>query len=398
MADPITAPAPAKQPYQDTSVPDWMTMIKGELDIAPVTTPPTPTPEPPKPAPEKPSDKPSEPAVTAPKEPVKPDAPKPEEPEKRWPRTAVEWDNYKKADKERLDNIARERDEIKAERDRVKQEIESLKKQGPSPELDALKKERDELSDRLRLVSVENHPKFKSYFENKTNAQLELAKRIAGNGKGDRIVELLKAPESPIRDQELEQALADLTTVQQSRIASVLNNLAEIESERHSEIAKARDSYERIQSEQQEAHKANQSKVQKTFTDIVQSFTDKEKGNPAYQKRDGDEAWNSSVEQRLEQAKTLLFGDAGQDRVMKAALDAVAYPVALAQLKEVVSENARLQAQIKELTAAQPKVEGAQTTLTGGTPPTPKPKGYDSDPMQAAVNWMKQIHAPQEGQ
>ncbi len=404
MAEPTAPPAPKQPAYVDTSIPDWMTVIKGDLDI-PNRPPAQPLTDPPEPKPDKPDAAP-DPIPTVPagnptgtppvKEPEKQVVKEPESVEDKWPRTAVEWDKRKKDQQARLDAATKERDEIKAERDRVKTEIETLRKQGPSPELDKLKAERDQLSDQLRLVSVENHPKFKSYFENKTNAQLEMAKRIAGSEKGERIVQLLKAPEGPLRDQELENALADLNTVQQSRIASVLNNLADIDAEKQGEIAKARDSYQKIQSDQSETEKQAQARTQQSFNDIISSYTDKDKGSPAFQKRDGDEAWNAGVDQRLGMAKELLFGNPGQEAVMKAAMAAASVPAILEHAKAITAENARLQAQIKELTAAQPKVTEAPKAAGSSAPKQPTRNDPTADPMQAAANWMKQIHAPVE--
>src|SRR6185436_674496 len=181
------------------------------------------------------------------------------------------WDAYKAKHREKEITLTKERDTTKNELAKIKEEIELLKKSGPSPELDALRKERDELSDRLRVVAVEQHPKFKQYFENKTNEQLELAKEIVGNGKSDEIVSLLKQPDSQWRRQRIEELTVEMSPLQQSQLAGVMLNLSTINRERQGALAGAKETYEKMVKDQQDnaAKQATEqkSKLERAFKD-----------------------------------------------------------------------------------------------------------------------------------
>lgn len=316
--------------------------------------------------------------------------PAPEEDEEgddKWPRTAKDWKTYKQQSREKIQSERKEKEQLKTERDQIKAEIEQLKKSGPSPELEQLKKEKAELDERLRLVAVERHPKFEAYFNNKTTAQLELAKKIVGSDKGEQIASLLKAPDGPIKEKELNDLIDTLSPLQQSRLGSVMNALTEIQSEKESEIAKSRENYDTIQKKEKEQAESNQKQFLSTFDTIIKQATDPKDGNPVFQKREGDEAWNSEVDKRIDMARNFIANNHPPDTIAKAALAAVAYPAILKTCQSQAEEIASLKTQIKGLQSATPKVESTKATETG--PVVEKLKPGHTDPHSAIDTWMK---------
>lgn len=355
---------------------------KPATDIAP-TPAPTPTP-PPEKAPE----------IKPPEiKPVPTTVPPPENEEDKWPRSAKDWDAFKAKRKEREQQLSKERDEIKADRDRINGEIEKLKKSGPSPELDDLKKERDALSEQLRIVSVENHPKFKAYFENKTNAQIELAKRIVGAEKADKVSELLSLPDGAYKDAQVETFLAGLSGMQQSRFGSVLNSLSEIQSERHSEISRARENYEKMQNEQKQKADAQVQQYQKLFEDSIKQAQDTANGNPVYQTKAGDDVWNEGVNKRIEATKALLFGQTKPEQLVRAAMDAVAVPELLRQSAAQADTIKKLEAQVAELSKANPTVQGKQGEAGTDGSPVPIKLKPGTSPQEAVGSFIKGLQA-----
>lgn len=328
--------------------------------------------------------KPAEEKKEAPKE-----TPKPVESEEdKWPRSAKDWEARKAAEKKRLDAKEAELASLRAESAAVKAEIEQLKKQGPSPELEALKKEKAELDEQLKLIGVERHPKFKAYFENKIGAQIELAKRIVGGEKAEQVAALLKAPDGPLKDRQLEEMFETMTPLQQGRLADVVNSLSNIESERLTEIQKAQANYDTIQKQNAEAQEKQRKEFETQFDATVKSYST----NPAFQKRDDDVEWNAEVDKRIETARGIVFGNQKPEFVFKSAMDAVAYPAVLRQLSETLKTVESLQAQVAELSSATPRVDGgksAEAPTTAKAPETVPLRPGHTDPMSAIGAWMK---------
>lgn len=379
--------APAVSPAE--AINRWMSGLDAAGDPEPITPAPVKEPDGP---PDAAVPAPDAPVVAPPAVPVKPavDAapakPADDLPEDKWPRSAQEWKKFKEIKardiKEREDEIAA----LRTERDDIRKKISEAKS---SPELEALVKERDEYSERLRLLDVEKHPKFVAYFHNKTQAQVDLAKRIVGAEQADQAAKLLALPDSPWKDQQLEEMLSTLGPIQQSRFGSVLNTIASIEDERQSEIQNARANFDKMTAEQT-SHREQQVKgLEKTFTDAVLKA---QETNPVFSKREGDHAWNSEVEKRIESARNLFFGKGvNAEQVIRASLDAAALPTILAGYEAMYKENEGLKAQIAELSKASPGLQSGNRSVEGAPQSVPIKSGMRPDAALAA--WMKNLTA-----
>src|SRR6185436_15635433 len=309
------------------------------------------------------------------------------------------WDAYKAKHREKEITLTKERDTTKNELAKIKEEIELLRKSGPSPELDALRKERDDLSDRLRVVAVEQHPKFKQYFETKTNEQLELAKEIVGNGKSDAIVSLLKQPDSQWRRQRIEELTVEMSPLQQSQIAGVMLSLSSINRERQGALAGAKETYEKMVADQKTAAEKQASEVksnlEKLLNESLAKVQDAKTGLAAFQTREGDDEWNRGVETRIASAKNMLTGTVQPAAAMEVMLMGIAAPAVLNQLKDALEENGKLQAQIKELSSATPRLEtGTPSGTETGSQPVQVKAG--SNPHEAIKGWMQGLNVGQQ--
>lgn len=382
MSTPTTAP-----PHNPaTATADFMTDLQqagAEQETKAIAPPPEKTEEKP----------PEKPVVTPPAKPEeKPkETPAPANDDDKWPRSAKDWDARKAAQKEKELALTKERDSIRTERDRLNDEIKALKSNGNSPELESLKKERDELSEHLRKVAVENHPKFKKYFDDKTTNQLNLAKAIVGTEKAEQVAALLKSPESAIREQQLESMLAELSPLQQTRLGGVINAMSEIQAERQSEIAKAKDTYEHMTKQQEEGAKAARQKFEQLFDSAVKRAGDTKEGVAAYQNREGDDAWNEGVKKRVEIAKSILTGNSKPELIVEAALMAAAAPEFLKSHQAVLEENNRLKTQIAEMSSANPTVDTKTATTGSETAQAPKAKPGSSPMDVLRDQWMPQM-------
>lgn len=366
-----------------------------QLGVEP-TPPPTDPPAPIEPAPEPPPATPATPApaTVLPKPVVEP----------KIPRTAKDWDAYKAAEKRRLEEKESELATIRKELDEARKTPPVTAIPDSDPRIAAAKKEAEELSEKLRLVDITQHPKFKSYYENKVSAQVEMAKKIVGPDNAEAIATLLKLPDNEYRQTRMEEIVSTLSPIQQSRVGSVLNSLQEIEMERDSQIEQAKKDYslyqEKAKLDAESAQKTAMQKAEASFSAVistVQNPKDKD-GLFIFQKQEGNEEWNKSVDDRVSYAKNLLFGQQQPESLMKAALHAAALPGVVKSYQIALDKIKALEEQVSGLTAAQPRMEG-RAPLEGGEgakPAQPKSKNPFMDGRGQAASWIKDINAVSE--
>lgn len=320
--------------------------------------------------------------------------PKPEDDDAKWPRSSKDWKAFKEAAK------TREAEARKAERELVAKEYEArlaevaAKSSTSPPDYEDIKKQRDELSETLRIANVEKHPDFIRHFNGRIDLQIATAKKIAGAEYADDIEKALKLPAGETRDAKVEEIACALSPMQQSRIAALVNVLDNIHDERQQVIANARENGETLAQRDKAAKEAAaaQSKqtFEKAFNTVLTQATDKENGNPVLMKT-GDPEWDKGVDDRIALAKNIMFGNLQPDEYSKAALYAASLPATLKLVSELKAENKALQDKVKSLGSATPKL--GQSTEAKSTPGIPaKPKIQSGmRPMDAAKAWMQSM-------
>jgi hypothetical protein len=222
---------------------------------------------------------------------------------------------------------------------------------------------------------------------------VELAKRIVGTEKADMIGRLLSMPDGEYRDAQIRDFVSELDVLDQSRLGGVLNSLADIDTERANAITEARTSGEAIRQRETEAReragKEQTAKVNAFIDSKIKALTDPTKGNPMFQKREKDEAWNAAVDKRLESVKNILVGQVTPEEMFNAGANSVAYHQLLSEHQTLQKENAAMKEQLSKLTAAQPKIEGAGAAAGGGNgEPAPAQMKKGANPMEAAATWV----------
>ena len=326
--------------------------------------------------------------------------------EVKIPRTAKDWDAYKIAERRRLE-------EKETEIANVRKELEEARKAPPvaaiaddDPRILIHKKTADELSERLRLVDITQHPKFKEYYDSKVNAQVDLAKRIVGAENAEAVSALLKLPDNGYRQEKIDELVGTLSPIQQSRIGSVLNSLEEIEFERSNQIEQAKKDYvayqEKTKTDSENKQKEAKTKAETMFSSVVstlQNPKDKD-GLFIFQKQEGDEEWNKGVQERLDYAKNLLFGNQQPEALMKAALHASALPGVVKAYQNLVEKVKGLEEQVKGMTAAQPSLESRATKEGGEKVPAGQQKGKAKflDGRGQAADFIKSLNETPEAE
>lgn len=284
--------------------------------------------------------------------------------EEKWPRSKKDWDlfkeNRKKSEEALRSQIAEREAKIK-EFEAKMQEAAAKPAAQVDPnikaKLDALEAENKELTEKITVLDVTQHPEFKAYFDNKTKAQVELAKRIVGSDKSDQLSRILDMPDSEYKSAQLDEFMGDLTTAQLSRFGGVLNALDSIKAEKEQEIAKAAEHKQKLQADQAQKAEMGSKQREKWFTDTLTAVQGA-KEIDLFRPKDGDAAWNAKLNERVNKAKEIFLGKSNPAEVAAAALFAASLPVLKERhdndLRERDEKISKLEAQVKALTAAQP--------------------------------------------
>jgi hypothetical protein len=198
-----------------------------------------------------------------------------------------------------------------------------------------------------------------------------MAKRIVGSESAEAIATLLKLPDNEYRQGKIEELVSQLSPIQQSRVAGVLNSLNEIDIEREGQIEQAKKDYvayqEKAKTDAEAKQKENMSKAETAFTSVLSTLQNPKDKNGLFifQKQEGNEEWNKGVDERTNYAKEMLFGKHDPAVLIKAAFHAAALPGVVKSYQILQDQLKGLEAQVKGMTASQPKLE-TRTTHEGG--------------------------------
>lgn len=312
------------------------------------------------------------------------------------PRTSREWTAFKEQRNAKYKEFETTIGTHVATISDLNKQIETLTAKASSvpADYDQVKKERDQFEGIIRQISVENHPKFKAYYDGAVKNQITLAKNIVGAEKAEELEKLLLLPDSQFKTSSIEDLIQELPMLQQTRIGSVINQLDAIKSERETEIAKSKENFTAMQNQEAEKRQAGRKQLETSFESSVKKLQGKD-GSPLFQARDGDKAWNDSVDQRIGVAKALLFSNMKPEQIIQAALDAASLPVVLAQGRTMFETIKKLEKQIADMTAATPSLDGSRKIETGnGSAPTPPQAKAGSRPMEVLRDtWLKDLPA-----
>ena len=260
---------------------------------------------------------------------------------------------------------------IKEEKAQLAKQLEELKAgKSTNPnfeaQLKALQEERDALSERVRLLDVERHPEFVKKYEGKINGVFESVKNLVGSD-GERLVGLLKSPESDYRNSQIDDIVDGLSPSKKAKLGALIVKYEEINSERASEISEAKQDYDaiisRYQQENEEGTKAALEQASKTW----QKVSENARALEIFEPRENDEEWNSELNQRLSLAQQIFNGENSEEDLAKAALWAAAAPKYRELLYAQVEVNKRLQAELSKYRGSEPGVTSKATT--GGSRP-----------------------------
>jgi hypothetical protein len=284
-------------------------------------------------------------------------------PESKPPAKAAQW---KEVNEERA-RLKAENEALKAEKDKWKQW------ETQSKEYDTVKRHNAELLERMQTIAVEKDPRFESYFKQKTDTAIALAKQAVGDSHSERVSKLLQLPDSDWRTEQLETVMSELGPTRQSRLGAAIVEMDRINLERSTAISKSKENWEAMQKADRDRVQGQKQEFERTFQDTLQKWSDPKKGLALFQNKDGDEAHNAEVAQRVETARNILNLNLSADQLSKAALWSAAAPGLLKNQMALAQENKALKAELESLKAGGPELKGG----TEGESSTDDEKQYE---------------------
>tara|TARA_Y100001938_G_scaffold106979_1_gene146102 strand:- start:10490 stop:11593 length:1104 start_codon:yes stop_codon:yes gene_type:complete len=286
-----------------------------------------------------------------------PEDPQPAEEKAPEPERAPESESRSASD---FKSLKAERDSAKAELEKLRQEMSELKNNDVDAILESTKKERDEMSELLKLNAIEKHPEFRKKFNSRIDAAIEQARQIVGSDDADRVEKLIRMEDSEYRSNALEEVFSELSTSKSAIMGAVLQQVGAARAERAAALADSEATYNSLMESQSAEQKRHIEQSSELFDGVAKqaiSHLD------VFQTRDGDDEdtvrWNKEVNDRLEHARNIFIGDTNsQQDLAQASLWAAAGP----KYRELLAHSLEINRKLREQNGL---AQGVTPSVTG---------------------------------
>lgn len=265
-----------------------------------------------------------------------------------------------------------ERAKLAEELKQLRQQLELSKKAAPaeSEEMAAIRREHEELSQIVKVSKVEQHPRFKAYFEAKFAAAGAAAQAAAGAQNAPRVAEIIRMPEGQEKEDAVEALLSELPAYRANQLGAAFYEFQKIQQERSAEIAKASESLAALEAKSALQAKEQQAAMQTKQATFRKAAHDAAANLDGFKTIEGNDAHNAKVQTR----KGFI------DDFMNLKLDEKTVPMipvlvgqALHLMESVLpaknAEIEKLQKQVAQLTKATPGAasgDGGKGKAAGG--------------------------------
>lgn len=255
----------------------------------------------------------------------------------------------------------------------LEEQLAKLKAANPvlPPEFELLKKEKEELSDQLKIASIERHPNFRTHFESRTTAALEKAKAVLGPDMAEKASKLAHLPPSEYRAEQLDKMILETQETSPSKavfLTDLIKDINAIAFDREAALKKAREDYDIVQKHEQEKAKAAELEQARQKEQFLAQALSVSKDLEAFRRGEDPKA-NQAVDEREKYVKSLINGELDPELlpyIPVLAMEATYLRESVLPLLR--EENAKLLKQIQEMTQSSPRPgEGGGP----GQPPAP---------------------------
>lgn len=306
--------------------------------------------------------------------PVEKPADEPAGDDEPWPRTAKDWQQLKRKNSAKIAEKESALKQAMAELTELKSKAVDL------TQLDEIKKQRDELDEKLKLVAFERHPNFKVY-DTKIAKVIEESKTLVGKDAQDSLVKTLAMPDGEAKRAELAKITEGLDDYSKAELVAAVREIRRLNNERESEHAKHKDNLQKWQHDEEEKVKVRRAEILQAFDRTLGKL----KKSPEHMLlQPGDNADLAKVAEEIEKNARYYFGgeDIKPDHAAELAVEAASAPFLRRQTIGLAKRIAELEDTIAKL---KPATRTTTSVQPAASAPTGDSRGDSDDQMLARI-------------
>lgn len=265
-----------------------------------------------------------------------------------------------------------ERDEFKnkyeaAEKKAKELEARIQEQSRPSPEFEEAKKQLAEKDQFINQFMLEQSDEFQNAFTRPIEQTIQDAKDIVGGEKGERLAEILRAPDGKWRTDQIKAFVTELEDdYEKGVVRDSVNALRKLERGRKDELQKAGTNIQALKQlhlKRQEESQAQQKEARERLTNYALEVGSK--SLPEFRETE-DADHNVAVSENKALLKKFLSAELPPEEFGRMAVWAVRGIRSLALEKQLSEKVATLEAEIAKLSAASPDLDGGGGGVEGG--------------------------------
>lgn len=255
--------------------------------------------------------------------------------------------------------------------------------------LDALEKEKAEMSDLVSRARVEIHPEFrKRYIDDRANLVTRAQKIIEESGGDAKLIETALNLQGKARVEALREVAGDLDNFQSGRLGRVIDELTTLDEEKNAKLANSDNYHKELQKQESENLRKQQSEYQQTASKAFDSTATKLGDElEVLRKVEGLDWWNEQREVILKDARNFYEKNDDLSAAAKVSIQSHAAPIYRDLfLKERDAHNVstkkitELEKELKGIYDKNPSVTGRKSSGDNG-----EKKGRFFSVLQSAV-------------
>lgn len=249
-------------------------------------------------------------------------------------------------------------------------ELAELKK-SPKHNAELIKQitdERDRYKGMFEQVAVEISPEFHAKYK----TRLDNVKASLPSEQAEKLMAVLQLPDSDVKRKHLAEITSEMDEFQVAEVVAANREVRTILNERQGELSKSHEALSKIGEERTKKQQERQTALEKTFEEVISKAQNAKDGIPVFQPKEGDEAWNKGVNERVAVARAIFNSEFESDSERaEASLWAAAAPGILdtsrATISKLESDLATAKETIARMTGATPALDGHGGAGSDGT-------------------------------